>query len=189
MRAAAEVGEVALRIERDRALGRVDELDLVALAFRLEARPRFVPRNLGPRPGPAFCELSPDLLLDPLDVSLPDRLRELEVVVEAVLDRWPDRDLDARVEASHGLREQMRCGVAEHCERVGIVRIAGRQDLDRLAVPERQPQVVYDAVGTDEHRLLGELRPDRARGIEPRGAVGQLELGPVGEDDLHGRGG
>ena len=93
------------------------------------------------------------------------------------------------MEPPNGFREKVRGGVPQDRERVGIVRIAGCQDLDRLAVLEGQPQVVYEAVGTDEHRLLRELRPDRARGIEPRGAVGQLELGPVGQDDLHGRGG
>ncbi len=36
MRPAAEVGEVALRVERDVALGRVDELDLVRLTLRVE---------------------------------------------------------------------------------------------------------------------------------------------------------
>ena len=46
MRPAAEVGEVALRVERDVALGGVDELDLVVLALGLEALPRLVARDL-----------------------------------------------------------------------------------------------------------------------------------------------
>src|SRR5918912_1303060 len=37
VRPAAEVGEVALRVEGDRVVGRVDELDLVRLALREEA--------------------------------------------------------------------------------------------------------------------------------------------------------
>ena len=189
MRAAAQVGEVALRVERDRPVGRVDELDLVGLALRLETGAGVVARDLLARPLAALGELAPDLLLDPLEVLLADRLGELEVVVEAVLDRRPDRDLHARVEAPHGLRQQVRRRVAEDGERVRIVRVARRQDLDLLAVPQRQPQVLHGAVRTHEHRLLGELRPDRARGVEARRALGQLELGPVGQDDLHGRGG
>src|SRR5262245_44330778 len=42
VRPAAEVGEVALRVEGDRAVGGVDELDLVALALLLEAAARVV---------------------------------------------------------------------------------------------------------------------------------------------------
>ncbi len=50
-------------------------------------------------------------------------------------------------------------------------------------------QVARLAVGTHQHRLLGELRPDRARGVEPGRALRQLELGLVGQDDLHRGGG
>ena len=46
VRAAAEVGEVALRVERDVALGRVHELDLVRLALGLEAGARLVAADL-----------------------------------------------------------------------------------------------------------------------------------------------
>ena len=117
-----------------------------------------------------------DLVLDLREVGLGDRLRELEVVVEAVLDRRADRDLHARIEPPHGFREQVRRRVPQHVERVGVARVAGGEELDLLTVGERQPQVLRRAVGTDEHRLLGELRADRTRGVEPRRAVGQLEL-------------
>src|SRR4029077_15390713 len=46
MRAAAEVGEVTLRVERDRPLGRVDELDLVRLVLPREPRARLVGGDL-----------------------------------------------------------------------------------------------------------------------------------------------
>ena len=96
VRAAAEVGEVALRVERDRALGGVDELDLVRLALGREALAGLVGRDLLALPGPALGELALHLGLDRLEVVVVDRRRELEVVVEAVLDRRPDRDLHAR---------------------------------------------------------------------------------------------
>ena len=48
MRAAAEVGEVALRVERDVPFGRVDELDLVVLALVREELLR-LPRPRPPR--------------------------------------------------------------------------------------------------------------------------------------------
>ena len=122
-----------------------------------------------------------------LEVLLVDRLREVEVVVEAVLDRRPDRDLHARVEAAHRLGEQMRGRVAEHVERVGVARVARREDLDRLPVLERQrADPARCAVRADEHRLLGELRPDRARGVEAGRAVGEFELRVVGKENVHG---
>ena len=107
---------------------------------------------------------------------------KLEVVVEAVLDRRADRDLHARIEAAHGLGEKMRGRVAEDVERVGIVAVPRRQDLDRA----RRPRAAAGgraraAVGADEHGLLRELRPDRARGVEPVAPSGSSS------SDLSGR--
>ena len=111
MGATAEIREVALGVERDVALGGVDELDLVGLAlFGESAWPRR--RDLLPLPLPALGELAPHLVLDALQRFLADRLGKLEVVVEAVLDRWPDRDLRARIEPTNCFCEQMRRRVA-----------------------------------------------------------------------------
>ena len=189
VRAAAEVGELALRVEGDVALGRVDELDLVALALGLEAPLRLLGRDLLALPAAALLQLALDLRLDLLEVLLADRLGELEVVVEAVLDRRPDRDLDARIEPADGLGEQVRGRVAQHGERVRVARVARGQDLDRLAVGERQAQVLDVAVLADQHRLLGQLGADRARGVEAGGAVRKFEFRGVGENDLHDRSG
>ena len=41
----------------------------------------------------------------------------------------------------------------------------------------------------DEHRVAREPRPDCASRVEPRRALGQLELGGVRQDDPHGAGG
>ena len=93
MRPAAEVGELTLRVQRDVPLGRVDELDLVRLALGLEALLRLVAGDLLTRPRASLLQLLVELGLDLLQVGLVDRLGELEVVVEAVLDRRADRDL------------------------------------------------------------------------------------------------
>ena len=84
------------------------------------------------------------------------------------------------------LGEQMCGRVAKHEERVRIARVPRRQELDVLAVGQREPQVARLPVDAGEHGLLGELRADRARRLEAGRAVGKLELGGVGEDDLHG---
>ena len=174
VRAAAEIGELALRIERDVALGGVDELDLVRVVG--EELARFVARDLTALPAAAFLQLTPDLLLDPLEILLPDRLGEVEVVVEAVLDRRADRELHARIEMRDGLGQQMRRRVAQHGQRVGVARVARRQELDRITVVQWEAQVLHASVGANQNCLLGELRPDRARGVEPRGAGGKFEL-------------
>ena len=185
VRAAAEVGEVTLRVERDVALGRVDELDLVVLALLGEELLRIVARDFAALPRAALLQLALDLRLDLLERVLADRLRELEVVVEAVLDRRADRDLRPGIEAADGLGEQVRRRVAKDVERVRILRVARRQDLDRLPVLERQAQVLHLAVRADENGLLGQLRADRGGRVEPRRAVGKFELARVGKNDLH----
>ncbi len=136
MRPPAEVGEVALGVEADLPLGGVHELELVGLVA--EPLPRLVGAALLARPLPALLQLPVDLVLDPLEIVLVDRLGELEVVVEAVLDRRADRDLHSRIEVSRGLGEQVRGRVPQDRERVGILAVAGGQDLDLLPVGERQ---------------------------------------------------
>jgi len=76
--------------------------------------------------------------------------------------------------------------VAEDPERVVVSAVAGRQDLDALAVGKRKTEILNAAVEPDEHGIARELRPDRACGVEPGRPVGKFELGGVREDDLHG---
>ena len=76
--------------------------------------------------------------------------------------------------------------MAQDVEGVGILPVARRQDLDLLAVGERQPEVPDAPVRAHEHRLLGELGPDRARSVEPARPVGKLELRVVGKNHPHG---
>src|SRR5204863_2912039 len=124
--------EVPLAVNGDRPLGRVDERDLVGLVLGLETLARVVGRHLFARPLAAFGELALDLLLDARQVLLADRLGEFEVVVEAVLDRWSDRDLHPGVQTPDRFGEEMRRGMAQPGERVRIRRTPGRQGLDRL---------------------------------------------------------
>ena len=106
------------------------------------------------------------LLLDALEVRVGDRdaLGELEVVVEAVLDRRADRDLHAGIELHHRGREHVRGVVADDVERVLVRR---RDDLDR-AVGDRAVEVAHLAV------LL-----DRERGAREAGADGRGDVAPV----------
>src|SRR5919197_1606877 len=189
VRAPAEVREVALRVEGDLTVRSVDELDLVGLAFLLEASPRLLAGDLFTLPLPALRDLLSHLGLDPLEVGLRDRLGELEVVVEAVFDGRPDRDLAARVEAPNRLGEQMRRRVAEDVERLPIVLVARGKDLDPLAVLERQPQILDVPIRAHEDGLLGQPWADRGCRVATGRAVRKFKLGRVRKDDLHARAG
>ena len=144
------------------------------ISSRLHSRPSAISR----RTSSSICARSPSEIGSGI----------LEVVVEAVLDRLPDRDLHARIEAPDGLREGGAPTSDEDEE--GVVPVARREDLDRLAVGERQAEILHAAVGSDHHRLLlGQLRPDRAGSVETGRAVGQLQPRIVRENDMHGRAG
>src|SRR6266550_2680090 len=189
MRPAAEVGEVALLVEGDLAIGAIDQLDLVGLALAHEAAARLLARYLLAVPLSPFGDLFLQLRLDPFEIGFRDRLWEVEVVIEAVLDRWPDRDLDARIESADGLGEQVCGRMPKDIERVRVVLVPRRQDLDLLAVPEGLAQVLNLAVPANQNRLLGELWPDRGSGLEAGRAVRKFKFRVVGKDDFHGRAG
>ncbi len=184
-----------LRVERDRLDALVgdqvlDQLDLVVLALGLEALDRLGDRQLAALEVLVGLDVLAHLLLDARQVVLGQAhaLREVEVVVEAVLDRRADRDLHARVELHHRGREHVGGVVADEPERVGAV--ARGHDLDALAVVQRRVEVAQlgraaVVAGTDAERRAREPLADRARGVGAGGAVGQLERGAVWERDLH----
>ena len=124
VRAAAEVGERAVRVERDALDGRavlavrdeiVDQLDLVVLPLGEEAGAGIGDRQLFAVELLRGLHVLLHLGLDGREVGLGDRdaLRELEVVVEAVLDRRADRDLHAGIEIHHGGGEDVGSVVAD----------------------------------------------------------------------------
>jgi len=42
--------------------------------------------------------------------------------------------------------------------------------------PINEAQILHASVRAQKHSLLGELRPDRSRGVQARSAVGKFEL-------------
>ena len=103
-----------------------------------------------------------------------DAVGEVEVVVEAVLDRRADRDLHARVELHHRGREHVRGVVADEVERV-LPALAVTISSAR-AVVERAREVAHLAVDLDGERGAREPGADRGGGVGAGGAVGKLEL-------------
>ncbi len=109
--AAAEVKEAVLLVGRDSALECLDELDLEGL-IREEPLSLF----LGDFLADEFRARGDDaahLLLDGGEVLLGDGLRQLEVVVEAVLYGGADAELGARVELQDCLGKDVRGRVAD----------------------------------------------------------------------------
>ena len=158
-------------LSRDEVL---DQLDLVVLALGAEALQGGVDGDVLAREGLVGGDVLAHLRLDGLEVGVGDgrALGELEVVVEAVLDRRPDRDLHARIELHRGGGEHVGGVVADDVERV-LTGAVG-DDLQRLAVDQRAREVAHLAVLADGQRGAGQPRPDGRRGVGARGAVGEL---------------
>ena len=115
---------------------------------------------------------------DPLEVVRRERRRDLEVVVEAVLDRGPESDLGVREELAHRGGEHVGGRVAQH---VQCLRVLVREDRDLHAVGQRARQVPHLPVHARGDGRLGEARADRFGQIGRGGACGQPFLAPVGE--------
>ncbi len=189
VRAAAQVGERAVAVERDGLDSLVlhevlDQLDLVVLVLGLEALERLLDAHVAALERLVRLHVLAHRGLDARQVLLGQLgpLGELEVVVEAVLDRRADADLHARVELQDRLGEHVRGVVADQLERLVGLR---RDDLDRLAVGERRAQVLELPVLADRQSRARESLADRAGRVGAGCAVLELERGAVWELDLH----
>jgi hypothetical protein len=121
-----------------------DELELVGLGGQLGAR-------LCLRDDPALEPLPAaddalHLLLDGLQVLRGERIGDIEVVVEAVGDRWADAEPGIRVDLLHGLRHHVRRRVAQDAETVGRV---DRHGFDGVALRYRRCLVAEFAVDAE----------------------------------------
>jgi len=95
VRAAAQVDEVALAVQRDRLVvrDRRDDLGLVLLAYRVEEIHRVVALPFLARDDLVLLGQLQHLVLDGGQVLGRERPRVREIVVEAVVDDRADRDL------------------------------------------------------------------------------------------------
>ena len=109
-----------------------------------------------------------------------DRLHSL---LEAVLSVGRELDL-AQV-----LRRIVETAVALVDAEYGALGVIGRGRMLDEFLPVGISEELRAEIGDlpSGHGLLGELRADRARGVEPRRALGEFQFGIVGKDDLHER--
>ena len=171
MRAAAEVLEGAVAVQRDRLDALVadqvlDQLDLVVLALLPEQLDRLGGRDVAALERLVGLDVARSSPPRSAQVVLAGGvLAEVDVVVEAVGDRRADRDLRLRPELEHRLGEHVGGVVADQLERL---RGVGGDDLDLLAARERAAEVAQLAVGLDRERRLGEAGADRGRRVGAR---------------------
>jgi hypothetical protein len=175
----AEVDEIALAVQAHGRVGdALDDLDLVRLAALAKEADRL---GLGQILALDRLRGAGQLThrrLDLLEIVRGEGAVELEIVIEAVLDRRADRQLGAGEEPFDRLGHQVRGAVAEDLAAVGRVE---RQRLDGGVAGQRRAQVARPPV---------HLEPDRSRpgrGVQAlddgeRGHTARVSLlGPVRE--------
>ena len=137
MPAAAQIRELRVRAEADcLRIGAelLDQLQLVGLIR--EALPRILKIRLAPDEAVVALHLLAHPALDLLQIIGRQRARQVEIVVEPVGDRRPNRDLALGKQLQHHLRQHMRRGVPHPTQPllgVHLVR-AGNRRADRLLI-------------------------------------------------------
>ena len=133
----------AVRVEGDLlVLGdQVEGLDLVLLAPALEDPPGLLAAHGALRDRWGALGDAPHLLLDLAQLLLGEGLRQIEVVVEPVLDRGPEAELHARVQLLDGRGHQVGHRVAEGREGEGLHYLRSRRGVGHgVALREGRPR-------------------------------------------------
>ncbi len=176
VRAAAQIDELALAVKADgRMLGQAS-VDVLDLQFLLEPFAEFaglfaVENESLERLG--VLDDLPHLLFDPRKILLADLLRTIEIVIEAVGESRPEREVDVRKEPHHGPRHHVSTRVPQHAERFGVAigeqpQIDGLRDVCDFL---EGPRAVDDSpIRLGSQHGLSEPRTD-ARGHVEAGAV------------------
>ncbi len=144
------------------AFGRevVEDLDLVRLVALREEGPPLLRRQLATHERMVGRDRLGHARLDRRQVVGRQRPRQVEVVVEAVLDCRPDAELRAREQVEHRLGHHVRRGMAHRVELAvgaGVEQLVGRPAFGRN-------ELLFDLFGLrDRHVLLG--HPSRLRRI------------------------
>ncbi len=105
----------------------------------------------------------------------------VELVVEAVLDRRADAELGLGEDVLHGLGHDVRRGVAQHHQAVGV---AGQHRLDGRALTHRLVEVDQRTVDTG-HDNAAQARHDLGQDVGPRRHAVEVPcLWLPGDDDV-----
>jgi len=186
VRAAAQVGELALGVQRQVFAGRdrADDLGLEVFADALEETDGLVARLHAADDRLRFLHDLLHLGFDRRQILGREWAFVGEVVVEAMVDDRADRYLGTREQPLHGLREQVGGGMAQHIERVGV--LVGH-DLERGVAVDTEAGVDELAVDLARQRGLGQAGADRGGDLGDADGVVEFAAAAVGEGDIdHG---
>ena len=180
VRALAQVDERPVGVGRD-DLVRVGEVVEALELERIvdEPLPRFDRTHLLAHERELLRRDLPHLLLERLEVLGRERRRDLEVVVEAVLDRGAESDLRVGTQPSHRRRQHVRGGVPQHAERF---RIALGEDAERAARAQGRHEVLDLSVDGDGDGGREQPLADRAYDVGGERAGGDGARRSVGQD-------
>ena len=181
--AAADLGLGALGRSRRSAALEADQLELVGLGRELGAG--VVVGDLAAHERLPLLDDLLHLLLDGGEIVGGERRRDVEVVVEAVLDRRPDAQPGVRVQLLHRLRHDVRGRVPQDRPAVGRV---DRHRLDVVAVLEDVSQVAQLAAdpGRDHRAVAVEDVRGRRAGGDLALAAGDVDAEVWHRWSLHG---
>ncbi len=123
MRSAAQVLPIALPVQADRLARRdgADDLGLVVLADFLEVRHRFIARQHAPVHRQILGGNLGHALFDRREILGRERPFVRKIVVEAVLDDRADGDLGVGKQLLYGIRQEVRGGMPDDLEAVGVL--------------------------------------------------------------------
>ena len=155
MRPPAQVDKIALAVQRNVFIGgdAGDDLGLVRFAHVAEKLHRLVTRHHATLNRDVFFGQLGHFLLDGLQIFWRKRALVGEIVKEAVFNHRPDGHLRIRKQRLHRIRQQMRGGVANHVQPIGI--LVG--DDGKLAVDLHHKTGIHQlAVNAPRQRRLGQ---------------------------------
>ena len=183
VRAAAEVDEFSGGVEGDHRLDRFF-LDQLAFEFLIRLAIEVERLGLGDQLALVGNVLRGDLAhlgLDFFEVFRRERLVAQEFVEEASFDRRADAELYVGIELEHGCGQKMRGGMAQHLDRVRILR---GEDREFYIAVERARKIDQLAVGARDERFLGEARRNLLRDFGGGRSARDFACSAVGQRDL-----
>src|SRR5262249_51928979 len=124
MRPAAQVDELSLAIEtQSRILLQVvvDVLDLILLAEIRDEGSRVRSRTLEALERLGLLDDLAHLFFDAREILIAQRRSRFDVVIEAVLDRWPEGELDAGKEPHDRAGHDVGAAMPQDEQRIGIL--------------------------------------------------------------------
>ena len=183
VRAAAEIDPVALPVHRDDVVGGQfhHPLGLEALALVGKKLGNVVAAPYFAHDRHVTVDDVAHARLDDLEIVRRERFCAVEVIIEAIIRRWPEGNLRTGEQFLHGHREHVRAVMAQHVERGSLVLVG--DDGDRGVFADGSVEIPQFAIDTDDQRRFGEAWPDRCSDVGARDRVVIAADGTVRKGD------